>query len=71
MDLRAHIRDDIIPVYEQFLRQNLVPVMVFSADQLGIINAFLRLYDKKPINNPEIDMMMQFSIFEHMKEYVK
>ena len=71
MDLRARIRDDIIPVYDQFLRQNLVPVIVFPVEQLLIINAFLGLNNKNPITNPEIDMMLQFPLFEHMREYAK
>jgi hypothetical protein len=70
MDLRTRIRDDIIPIYDRFLQQSLVPVIVFSFDQLVIINAFLDLYHKKHISSPEIDMMLQFNMFENMKQYI-
>lgn len=70
MDLRARIQDDIIPIYEQFLKQNFVPVIVFSIEQLKTINLFLDIYHMKHIPSPEIDMMLQFPLFELMKEYV-
>lgn len=69
--LRSRILDsDVILIYEQFMRQTLVPVIIFSAEQLDVINSFLDIYNKKHIKTKEIDMMSHACIFETMKRFI-
>ena len=71
-DLRSRIRDsDVIQIYEQFLRQSLVPIIAFTSEQLSVINAFLNLHNKQQLKYNEIDVMYQVQLFEKMKQFAE
>lgn len=71
-ELRSLIHySDIIQMYDQFLKQTLVPVVVFSDDQISVINSFLNAHNyTRLIKRNEVDMMACFQIFESMKQFM-